>query len=91
MQIYLRPISGRIITITINKDDMIERIKEKIKEKEGIPIEEILIYKNGSILLDHKLLSDYGIESYDTLKYLKRKLILIHVIFFFFSYFFYFF
>ncbi|KAI9170118.1 hypothetical protein LWI28_022868 [Acer negundo] len=63
MQIKVKTLTGKEIEIDIEPTASIERIKEKVEEKEGIPpMQQRLIY-GGKQLADNKLAKDYNIES----------------------------
>ena len=72
MDIYVKTISGKIVTIGVDPSDSIQDLKEKIQEKEGIPPEQQSIIftesnKNSKELEDKTKLSDYGINKGSTI------------------------
>ena len=63
MQIYVKTLTGKIITIDCESSDTIESIKIKISEKEGYSPEEQRLILKWKLLLDHNTLADYNIKS----------------------------
>ena len=62
MQIFIKTLNGNSITINVNSTDTIISIKNKIREKEGVPIEiQRLTY--NKYLINEKTLSDYNIQN----------------------------
>ena len=62
MQIFVKTLTGKYLTIEIERNEKVERIKEIIHNKEGIPIEFITLIRRGKFLNDQKLLIDYDIQ-----------------------------
>lgn len=67
MFIKVKNLAGRIAQIEVNSEDTVERLKELIEEKEGIPPEQQRLIFGGRSIADEKKLSDYKIESGNTL------------------------
>ncbi len=63
MQIFVKPLGGKCITLNVEPDDTIEKIKAKLKEKEGFPIANQRIVFGGSSLENLRTLADCGIKN----------------------------
>ncbi|QSZ33952.1 hypothetical protein DSL72_005532 [Monilinia vaccinii-corymbosi] len=63
----VRTLTGKEIELDVEADNKIERVKEKVEEKEGIPpVQQRLIY-GGKQMADDKLVRDYDLEPGATL------------------------
>lgn len=68
MQIFVKSLSGKTITLEVEPTDSIEAIKGKIQEKEGIAPECQRLYFAGKLLNEGKTLSDYNIQKESILR-----------------------
>lgn len=72
MQLFVKTLAGKTVSIEVEEGESIEDVKAKIAEKEGIPPEQQRLIFGGQQLQDAKTLDDYDVGDDATLHLVLR-------------------
>ncbi|KAG2389079.1 hypothetical protein C9374_014479 [Naegleria lovaniensis] len=67
MQIFVKTLTGKTLTVDVQPSDSIETLKAKIYDKDGIPSDQLRYFCSGGQLEDGRTVDDYNLQEDSTI------------------------
>ncbi len=72
MQIFIKTLTGRTVTLEVDPEDTIAQVKQGLFLKDAVPVQEQRLLYGGHELQDEKCIKDYEIRRDSTLHLVLR-------------------
>lgn len=72
MQLLVKTLAGKTITVDAEEGDTVDQLKQKLNEKEGIPVDQQRLIFGGKQMESDRTLTDYGVTNGATMHLVLR-------------------